>query len=228
MINPKDSYQQTAPLQYINEKNTLGKIGAYVKHWGSSALISGGNKALNSSMDLIVSSLNNHGVTWYKHKFIGECSTRNIQLITKKIEEKNVDMIIGVGGGKSIDSAKVAAEKANCKMIAIPTIAATCAATSSISIIYNDDGTFNKTYYLREHPSLVIIEPDIIAKAPVKYLKSGIIDSISKWYEGKSVMEGLDNPDIFSLSAINLAKLLKEQLFKSSYKAIEQCHKKYC
>jgi hypothetical protein len=48
--------------------------------------------------------------------------------------------VIGVGGGALLDSAKVLARRLGVPLVAIPTIAATCAAWTPLSVWYSDAG----------------------------------------------------------------------------------------
>jgi glycerol dehydrogenase len=144
--------------------------------------------------------------------FSGECCDKNVEKIVQRAEETDVDLIIGVGGGKSIDTAKAAAEFFKVPAVTIPTIAATCAATSPISVMYNSKGEFQKNMYLKNNPNLVIVPPKVIAEAPTKYIQAGILDSFAKWYEGRTVFPKLDHPSLFASSSFELSKLLNEKL----------------
>jgi glycerol dehydrogenase len=68
-----------------------------------------------------------------------------------------------------------------------------------------------------------MVDPQIIAKAPAKYLKSGILDSLAKWYEGKAVESGIDNPSLETVVAMNLAEILYNKMRDEAITAVEQC-----
>lgn len=53
--------------------------------------------------------------------FGGECSDDEISRCIKHGEQS--DVIIGIGGGKTINTAKIVAYKLNARMITVPTIA---------------------------------------------------------------------------------------------------------
>ncbi len=223
MINPNEDYLQTAPVQYINKKHALIELGMYLSYWGEKVLISGGERALGSSLNTIEDGLLKAGLKWETHIFAGECCDNNIDKIANKARNIEANIILGVGGGKSIDSAKLAADRSDCYMVAVPTIASTCSATSALSVIYTSSGIHKRDHYLPSHPVLVLIDPVIIAEAPDKYLKSGIIDSLSKWYEGRAVFEDMSNPDLFSQAAINLAELVNKEITEHAYPSVKSC-----
>ncbi|MTI58769.1 MAG: iron-containing alcohol dehydrogenase family protein [Firmicutes bacterium] len=205
-------FLQAAPGQYINKKRIIEKSGNYIQEWGKRALISGGIKALKSLDNRLINSLEEYNICWKKHIFTGECCDNNILTIREKAINFSADLIIGVGGGKSLDTAKAAAEECNIPIITIPTIAATCAATTAVSIIYNEAGEYIDDFYLKTNPKLVLVDPQIIADAPLKYLQSGIFDALSKWYEGKAAVKGIERPDIYTLAAMELAALLNREM----------------
>ena len=222
-LDPQRAYLQAAPAQYVNEKGILKKAGAYVSEWGERVLISGGVRALKAAEKDLTESLDQHGIYWQKNIFKGEVSQSNIDLIKEEAEKMKADLIIGVGGGKAIDTAKAAAEDLRLPVSAVPTIAATCAAGSAFAVVYTEDGQFERDYFMTQNPRLVMVDPQIIAEAPAKYLKSGILDSLAKWYEGQAVASGIDNPSLETVVAMNLAEILYDKMRNEAIKAVKQC-----
>jgi glycerol dehydrogenase len=198
----------------------LDEAGEYVAPWGDRALISSGRNALAATEERLLKSLARSGITWREYLFTGECCPENISKIKKQAEDFGGDVVIGVGGGKSLDTAKAAATELCIPAICIPTIAATCAATTALSVIYDERGIFQKALVLPNSPSLVLVDPGIIANAPDLYLRSGILDSISKWYEGRSLYQRIRNPSVQTCAAIRLAEVLYEGLRRHALDAV--------
>ena len=73
-----------------------------------------------------------------------------------------------------------------------------------MSVIYTEEGVHKKDHYLAKNPNLVLVDTEVIANAPFEYFESGILDSLSKWYEGKAAFKGIANPDIFTVSSLKL------------------------
>ena len=59
-------------------------------------------------------------------------------------------------------------------LIIVPTIAATDAPTSHSAVIYTEDGAFEDYAYFKNSPSVVLIDTKVIAKAPTRFLVSGM------------------------------------------------------
>jgi glycerol dehydrogenase len=221
IIDPNADYLLTAPVQYISGTNTLVDCGRFIIKWGRNVLVSGGKRALKSVESKLFPALKAAGVKYEVNMFTGECSDENIAGLVEKVQRMGLDAIIGVGGGKSLDTAKSVAEICNVPVICIPTIAATCAAASALSVIYTEEGIYKQDNYLGKNPNLVLADTEIIANAPIEYFESGILDSLSKWYEGKAAFKGIVDPDIFSLAALKLAELLNEVMEKEAANAVQ-------
>ncbi|MDR3674394.1 MAG: iron-containing alcohol dehydrogenase family protein [Acidobacteriota bacterium] len=214
------TFVRTGPSQYVNRAGVLRQAGESIAPWGNRALISGGEKALASAQAPLTKSLDKTGIAWRKHLFTGESSRPNIAAIKADAQKHKANVIVGVGGGKSIDAAKQAAADLDLPVVCIPTIAATCAATTALSIIYTDRGVFQKIQFQPTNPSLVLVDPNIITKTPTMYLRAGILDSLAKWYEGRSVVPNVQNPDAPTVAAFQLAEVLYKGHKKYAIEAV--------
>ncbi len=57
--------------------------------------------------------------------FGGECCEKEIASLSAAIAVHHADVLVGMGGGKAIDTAKIAADRAGIPVIVVPTIAST-------------------------------------------------------------------------------------------------------
>ena len=100
-----------------------------------------------------------------KIRFTGHCSERDVAgLVQASGDDRAV--VIGVGGGALLDSAKVLARRLGVPLVAIPTIAATCAAWTPLSVWYSDAGQALNFEMFDDANFLVLVEPRIILNAP--------------------------------------------------------------
>ncbi|MDQ0273436.1 iron-containing alcohol dehydrogenase family protein [Cytobacillus purgationiresistens] len=175
------------PAQYIRESGLLSEIGLYIEKFGKKAVLIGGIISRETVEAPLIESLTKHGMTleqslWYG----GEASITNVDLLVEKLDTLDYDVIIAAGGGKAIDTVKAVAHRVNKPLVAIPTIAATCAATTPICIIYSDEGEFLEISRESKVPEMVLVDSDVILHAPVRYLIAGIGDTLAKWFETKT------------------------------------------
>lgn len=128
--------------------------------------------------------------------------------------------VIGIGGGKVLDAAKLVAERAQVPVITIPTSAATCAAWTALSNVYDDTGAFLYDVPLSRSPELLILDYGLVAQAPVQTLRAGIADALAKWYEA-SVSSG-DSDDAIVIAAVQQARVLRDMLLQQGVTAVQQ------
>ncbi|MBT4642896.1 MAG: glycerol dehydrogenase, partial [Deltaproteobacteria bacterium] len=91
-----------------------------------------------------------------------------------------------VGGGKTLDTGKAVANNIKAASVIVPTIASTDAPTSSLVVIYNEDHVHEDVLFLPKNPDLVLVDSEIIAAAPVRFLVAGIGDAIATKYEAEA------------------------------------------
>ncbi len=116
--------------------------------------------------------------------FCGECTFAEIDRICDLLKDRAVDYIGALGGGKVMDAARTVAGRLGLKFMIIPTIAATDAPCVSASVIYNDQGAV-ADYLVTRSPEYVLVDTGIIAKAPVRYLVSGMGDALATRFEAE-------------------------------------------
>ncbi len=121
--------------------------------------------------------------------FGGECSAAEIARVVARIRETKAQVVIGAGGGKAIDTAKIAAVETGARIVVVPTIASTDAPCSAVAVRYTEAGVYEESLRLPRNPDLVLVDPEIIVAAPVRFLVAGIGDAFSTWYEARSNIE---------------------------------------
>lgn len=161
------------------------------KEYGSRALVIGGKKAFEAALEQVKTACAEVGVEiaaieWYG----GECTYENADRLADIGRAAGADLIIGIGGGKALDTAKCAANRMDVPIITVPTIAATCAAITSLSVMYLADGTHNGDMFHKQPASCALIDLDIIAHAPSCYLRAGMGDAMAKHVESMMASRG--------------------------------------
>jgi glycerol dehydrogenase len=185
-----------APRRYVQGPGVLKEIGAHIASFGGKkALLTGGKSALASVRDIITKSCQDAGISTVvelfgnpaKVKYGPECCEEEINRLADLAKANNCDTIIAAGGGKAIDTGKNSAANIGALKIVVPTIAATDAPTSALSVLYDPKThAFKSVSYYPTNPDLVIVDTEIVAKAPARMQCSGIGDGFSKKYEGEA------------------------------------------
>ncbi len=175
-----------SPSKYIQAPGEMKKIGEHTSVYGKKALvlISAGGK--RRSGEEIEKSFWNSDADCVFEIFNGECSDSEISRITEVVKENKCDVVVGVGGGKIFDTAKAVANNVGTPVIICPTIASTDAPCSALSVIYTDDGAFEKYAYFKQNPNVVLMDTDIIAHSPVRLTVAGMGDAFATYFEARA------------------------------------------
>ncbi|MBU3840555.1 MAG: iron-containing alcohol dehydrogenase family protein [Candidatus Ruminococcus intestinipullorum] len=169
---------------YTIGEDAYEKVSQVCEQYGQKILLIGGQTALDKGRLLLEKAIESSKLKIVDVRLYGkDCTYTEIEKMSKVAEELNVDMIFGMGGGKALDTAKGAADKAGLPVFTFPTIAATCAATTALSVVYKEDGNFDSFYFFENPARHCFIHTQIIAKAPECYLRAGMGDTIGKYFE---------------------------------------------
>ena len=148
-----------------------------------------------------------------------------------KSNMKECDVVIGIGGGKTLDTAKATAFYTESPVIIVPTAASTDAPCSRLSVIYKENGEFEKYLPLPANPNMVLMDTGIIAKAPVRFLVSGMGDAMATYYEAAACEKSnaITMPGGHATkAAMALAKTCRDNLLEDGLKAKIAVEKGLC
>lgn len=99
--------------------------------------------------------------------------------IAERCIADDVDCIVGLGGGKTLDVCKYAAYISKTPYLSIPTTAANDGLASPIAVLKREDGKPKSLGAAM--PSMVLIDTEVIANGPIQNIKAGIGDTISNY-----------------------------------------------
>lgn len=220
------------PTKYVQGEDELLNLGYFVKTFGESALLIAHPDDVARVKDKLDKTSEKFGIKFVESGFKGECSRQEVARLQEVAKENQCACTIGLGGGKAIDTAKCVAQGE--ALIIVPTIAATDAPTSHSAVLYTPDGAFDDYAYFKQSPSVVLIDTTVIAKAPTRFLVSGMGDALSTYFEARATAnsysnvnaglpcgarEGLCSPAKGTNTALALAKLCYETLLSDGSKA---------
>lgn len=215
-----------SPSKYVQGENELSNLGEYVAAFGSKALLVSSTDDEGRVRAQLDTAVSRAAFTLTSAGFNLECSWAEIKRIKALADEQSADVIIGLGGGKSLDTAKAVAHLANKPVIIVPTIASTDAPCSALAVIYTEHGEFEEYFFFRNNPNLVLVDTAIIAKAPVRFLVAGMGDALSTWVEARACAKSFAKNASHghsTMAANAIAKLCYETLFEDSLKAKAAC-----
>lgn len=212
-----------SPNKYVQDNGALADLGEYVAAFGKKALLvasSDDQGRVQSHLDV---ALERNPFDLIAGGFGTECTGEEVERLIKVCKENACEVVIGLGGGKALDTAKAVAHSEELPVITVPTIASTDAPCSSLSVVYNDKGEFREYRFYRSNPDLVLVDTGIVAKAPTRFLIAGMGDALSTYFEARACERAFaDNiPGGKSTKlAVAAAKLCFDVLMEDSVKAI--------
>ena len=175
-----------SPSKYLQGAGEMKNIGTYAAKCGKKALVlisQGGYRRIGAMIEESFAGSDCDVVFDY---FNGECCESEINRLVAIVKEKGCDLVIGVGGGKIFDTAKAVAYYAETPVFICPTIASTDAPCSALSVVYTEEGVFERYLFLPANPNMVLMDTDIIVKSPVRLTVAGMGDALATYFEARA------------------------------------------
>lgn len=200
----------------------------------------GGPTAIKVTKEFIEAGLADKGLKpahWVT--FNRECTWDEIARMAEECKANECDAVLSIGGGKSIDTGKAAATDvaidigkvpaerlenfgAGVPKIVVPTIAATDAPCSALTVVYTPEHVYVTFLVYPTNPTMVCVDSSIVAKAPARFLVSGMGDALATWFEADMCYRtnGVNMPGGSPpMTALAIARLCFETLLRYGVQA---------
>jgi glycerol dehydrogenase len=184
-----------SPGRYVQGAGVIKEIGLHATRLGKSCLLTGGKTALSLCADTIAASIAECGGCCCQELFSGTSSWSEIQRLADAGNRCSADLVIALGGGAAIDAGKAVAHTLSVPVIVVPTTVATDAPCSALSVIYTEDGQFERYLQLSRNPDCILVDTALIAQSPVRFLVAGMGDALATYWESDTcARSGSPNP----------------------------------
>ena len=211
-----------SPSTYIQGAGVLFNSADYIKRLGTHALLLADEVVLNLVGNDYITYLDAQGIKVKAVQFNGEASASEIKRVGDLGRAFNADLVIGLGGGKTLDSAKAIGDDLQIHIAILPTLASTDAPCSRLSVLYTDDGAFSKYRFYAKNPDLVLIDTKVVVGAPARLFASGIADALATNVEAQAVAKGSNDTMLGAKQTqvgIAIAEKCEATLFKYGIEA---------
>lgn len=217
-----------SPLKYVQGEGVLTNELRHLEKLGNHFLLLCDTFVYELVGEKLQADLTKKGRQVTPVAFNGETSMNEIKRVSEIARQNQVAVIIGLGGGKTIDAAKAIGDTLSLPVAILPTVASTDAPTSAISVIYTEEGLFDRYVFYKQNPALVLVDTGIIAKAPARLLAAGIGDALATWVEVRAIVKS--NRETLAggqptLAAQAIAQKCEEVLFANAEQAMLDCEK---
>lgn len=120
----------------------------------------------------------------------GEITAAAADAIAAATRTLGAGVVVGVGGGKALDAAKAVSLRLGLPVVTVPTVASNDSPTSSAIAMYDDDHRLVSVEAMPANPHAVLVDTELVANAPVRFLRAGIGDAVAKKFEAAACLAG--------------------------------------
>lgn len=213
-----------SPLRYVQGQGEFGRLPLYTAPYGNACVIIDGflYQDLNARLEKAYAESD---AKFVSISFNGECCEEEVERIGKIARENGAAVIVGAGGGKTMDTAKICADEMELPVIIAPSSASTDAPVSEIAVVYKPDGEYIGSRKMKKNADLVLVDTEIIVKAPRRLFVAGMGDALATWLEAQAC-ECSDSPNYIGSgmrrckAGMAIAKASWDILFEDGEKAL--------
>jgi glycerol dehydrogenase len=198
-----------SPGRYVQGRGVLAQVGGELARLGTSAVLVIDPAVRAFVGEAFERSCAEASVALRVVEFGGEASPEEIERLERAIGADKPGVVAAAGGGKCIDVGKALGGRLGARIATIPTAASNDAPTSHIYVLYDANHRLLRVEKLARNPDLVLVDVDVIARAPAHLLVAGIGDALVKKYEVEQCV-AVQGRNVFgsapSMAALALAR----------------------
>jgi len=180
----------STPSKYVQGKDVIAQLGDFVSTLGTSPIIVADDTVWGIVEEKVTASFAASKLPLVRVGFGRFATPQAVDALVEAIKADEHTVIVGIGGGSAIDAAKAAGHLAGIRWASVPTAASSDAPTSALSVIYTEEGEFIEYRFFPRNPDLVLIDTQLVANAPEKFLVAGIGDALATWIEARATLRG--------------------------------------
>lgn len=173
--------------RFIMQKGMLEIAGEEIKRYGTKPLIVGGPTSIGVVRERLDIGLKAAGLTGVYTIHPGHVYHEAAKAKAAEGKENGCDVVVCVGGGRGMDFGKLVAYYMDSPVVCMPTSISTCAAYSPFSLSYTPEGqTIPGNFCYDLENTSILIDLDIMARQPARFVVSGLLDAMGKFTEIKN------------------------------------------
>lgn len=220
---------QLSPGRTYLGEYVIGRLGKEARLLGKHALILTDSTVWERVGSEVRESLKSERIEYELSYHEGHCCRETYEETRRRALDIEADVIIGIGGGRLLDTAKIASDRAGIRSITIPSSAATCAAAAWLSVEYTIEGAFVGNYWTKYPPFSTLIDTNLILKrCPERLNMAGIVDAMAKYPEMEYNRRDAQNfsPNAFSEVSMDAARHNYNYFMKHQRELVNKFKKK--
>lgn len=207
-------------------RGVYARFPEYCRELGNRFVVIGGVTAMEKGLPSLSAALEGTDMAMLAAlPFGGACTKAAMEQLSTQIAPLRPDFIVGMGGGKAIDTAKGVASQLKKPLVSLPTLVSNCAPITALSVVYREDGPFDSFMFFDGPPALTLVDLEIAAHAPDKYFRAGMGDTLAKHLESTFSARGDvlgQNMDHMSAIGVALSSTCYDPILQYGRKALDE------
>lgn len=215
-----------SPARYVQGRHATSHLGAELRQIGAEGplLIIASRTPVQMLTSVWAQTLAEHDYDFSVETFGGECTPGEIDRLGTVARSLAAGAVIGVGGGKVLDTSRAVAADLGVTAVNCPTVASSDAPCSALSVVYSPDGQVLDYRFYRSNPALVVVDTSVIASAPTRLLVAGLGDALATWWEADTVRRSCADNQLHGQplqTGTALARLCYQLLLDNGVEAVQ-------
>ncbi|HEE4968132.1 TPA: iron-containing alcohol dehydrogenase, partial [Klebsiella pneumoniae] len=95
-----------SPAKYLQGPDAAVLFGQYAKNLAESFFVIADDFVMKLAGEKVVNGLQSHDIRCHAERFNGECSHAEINRLMAILQKQGCRGVVGIGGGKTLDTAK--------------------------------------------------------------------------------------------------------------------------
>ncbi|ACO80137.1 glycerol dehydrogenase [Azotobacter vinelandii CA] len=218
---PNGAISIRPPGKFFIGKGLLAELGSYAQAFGNRAYVICDKFILERAIAEAGPSFGERGSAVFG-KFRHECTRIEINRNREMARSVKAELIVGIGGGKTLDTAKAVACHERLPVLTVPTTASSDAACTARALIYTLSSEFDRCMLLPSAPDLVLADTEILAAAPARLFVAGIGKALATYFEVRACYRAQAErrvPPRAARTALASARLCLDSLLENAVQA---------
>ena len=212
--------------RFIFGRGVYARFPALCAPLGSRFAVIGGETAMEKGLPSLRAALETDSPALLgAFPFGGACTQQAMDRLRDQISPLRPDFLVGMGGGKAIDTAKGVAHQLGLPLVSLPTLVSNCAPITALSVVYREDGPFDRFLFYDAPPALTMVDLELAANAPAPYFRAALGDTLAKHLESTFCARG-DEPgvsiDHMSMIGVSLSPTCYEPILRFGRAALDE------
>jgi len=237
MVNP---FKFSGIPQIEFGPGSIAELPSVIKKFGRSALIITGASSFAKKGQTLMAKLESEGLTVYRSGTEGEPSPGNIDAITEKYFNKDINVIVAIGGGSAIDTGKavsamiLSGEKvkdylegvgnkihkgSKSPFIAVPTTSGTGSEATNNAVIseIGERGFKKSLRHTNFVPDYAIVDPELTLSCNPEITAASGMDAFSQLLESYLSVKASLFTDSLAVEALKCISICLSRVYKDGH-----------